>query len=235
MRELRRRRPKAISPLEVLDERIAPSVIAPNALKMGNHVERSTIQVRMRQRHHRAARAAIAALVPGGPLSMGAAAPQVDSTPAVPSTPAPSAGSTPAGGDAVPSPSASVDVNPPTVNVTTEEVRNGPLAKAGEALITISKEFQQNPSSDFTSSLAGFLRLEGSNVGVDIHSKSGNLNALIAQLNSLGMRVETVDAAHGLVEGVLPIAQLTAVAQNSQVSSISPIYNLPAAHDPLGG
>jgi len=68
------------------------------------------------------------------------------------------------------------------------------------------------------------MRIVGTSVGVDVHSNGGNFQSLVAAMTSLGMKVETTDARYGIIEGLLPIGQLLAAAQNTQVSSLSPIY-----------
>jgi hypothetical protein len=105
------------------------------------------------------------------------------------------------------------------------DIQNGPLAKAGQDLITIYEEFvQQGGSATFTSSEAGRVRIVGTSVGVEIHSAGGNFGNLVSAMTGLGMQVQAKDATYGIIEGLLPIGQLVAAAQNSQTVSLSPIY-----------
>ncbi len=105
------------------------------------------------------------------------------------------------------------------------DIQNGPLAKAGQDLITIYEEFeQQGGSSTFTSSEAGVVRIVGTSVGVDVHSAGGNLANLVSAMTALGMQVQAQNATDGVVEGLLPIGELLAAAQNSQTLSLTPEY-----------
>jgi len=105
------------------------------------------------------------------------------------------------------------------------DTENGPLAKAGQDLITIYEEFQQQGgSATFTSSEAGSVEIEGTSVGVDIHSAGGNFANLVSAMTALGMKVQTQDATHGIIEGLLPIGQLLSAAQNSQTRSLNAVY-----------
>ena len=111
-----------------------------------------------------------------------------------------------------------------TVTPTVTEIKNGPMAKAGQDLITIYQEYQQQgASSTFTSSKAGYIEIQGTNVGVDVHSSGGSFDAFVAKLNGLGMKIRSQDATSGTVEGLLPIAQLLTVAQDSQTLSLNPV------------
>jgi hypothetical protein len=116
----------------------------------------------------------------------------------------------------------------PTTTTTATNVgdtQNGPLAKAGNDLITIYQEFEdQGGSSTFTSSKAGVIRIQGGNVDVDINTAGSNFSQFVSMLTSLGLQVQSQDATHGIVEGYLPIGQLPTVAQNPQTESIAPVY-----------
>jgi len=103
------------------------------------------------------------------------------------------------------------------------DIPNGPLAKAGQDLITIYEEFeQQGGSATFTSSEAGVVKIVGTSVGVDVHSAGGNFANLVSAMNVLGMQVQVQNATYGIVEGLLPIGELLAAAQNSQILSLTP-------------
>jgi hypothetical protein len=103
------------------------------------------------------------------------------------------------------------------------DVQNGPLAKAGQDLIALYQQFQAGGTTS-TSTGNGAIRIVGTSVGVDIRSAGGDFNSLVAAMTSLGMKVETKSAGQGIIEGLLPIGQLVAAAQNSQVLALSPIY-----------
>jgi hypothetical protein len=105
------------------------------------------------------------------------------------------------------------------------DIQNGPLAKAGEDLITIYEEFeQQGGGATFTSSEAAVVKIVGTSVGVDVHSSGGSFANLVSAMTALGMQIQTQNAASGVVEGLLPIGQLLAAAQNSQTLSLTPEY-----------
>jgi hypothetical protein len=105
------------------------------------------------------------------------------------------------------------------------DIQNGPLAKAGQDLITIYEEFeQQGGGATFASSEAGLVEIVGTSVGVDVHSGGGDFAQLVSAMTALGMQVQAQDASHGVVEGLLPIGALLPAAQNSQTLSLSPIY-----------
>jgi hypothetical protein len=113
----------------------------------------------------------------------------------------------------------------PAANSNPADIQNGPLAKAGQDLITIYEEFeQQGGSATFTSSEAGVVKIVGTSVGVDVHSSGGSFANLVSAMTALGMQVQAQSATYGIVEGLLPIGQLLAAAQNSQTLSLSPIY-----------
>jgi hypothetical protein len=102
----------------------------------------------------------------------------------------------------------------------------GPLANAGVDLINIYQQFEaQGGGSTFTPSGAGVVEIKGTSVGIDAHMKAGgDFNSYVSTLSSLGMQIQRQDAAHGLVEGLLPIGQLVAAAQNPQTTSLSAVY-----------
>jgi len=100
------------------------------------------------------------------------------------------------------------------------DVKNGPLAKAGQELIAIYQEFQQ--SGTVSSSRASSIYISGNNVKVDVRG-IGNVATLAGQLAALGMQVENTDARTGTVEGYVPISRLVDIAQMTQVSSIAPV------------
>jgi len=107
--------------------------------------------------------------------------------------------------------------------INVDDAKNGPLAKAGSTLIAIFDAFQKNGSVPASSNEAGQVLVQGSNVGVTINSTGGDLNSLISSMQQLGLQVTAQDAAHGIVTGMLPIAQLVNAAQNTQVLAMSPI------------
>ena len=76
----------------------------------------------------------------------------------------------------------------------------------------------------FTSSEAGVVKIVGTSVGVDVHSSGGSFTNLVSAMTALGMQVQAQNATYGIVEGLLPIGELLAAAQNSQTLSLTPEY-----------
>jgi hypothetical protein len=106
------------------------------------------------------------------------------------------------------------------------DVKNGPLAKAGQSLIGVYLDYQEyvqaGGSGPFSSKRAANVLIDGTNVGVDI--RGADLNDLVTTLSHLGMQIEITDANTSTVEGFLPISRLPAVVQLTKVYAISPIY-----------
>jgi len=241
--------------LELLDERIVPSgvgmaaaVAEHAAIHAANQVmnvhavvhPNSVHDARVHHHHHR--------IVPAAQVSRGSSSTVVIGTPSRVTAASPTAAANPApvgsttgpGQAKVPtvatSPNATSVTPAPTVNntsflsepaTTTDpgNIQNGPLAKAGQDLITLYEDFQkQGGSATFTSSEQGVVRIVGTSVGVDVHSAGGNFGSLVSAMTALGMQVQAKDATHGIIEGLLPIGQLVSAAQNSQTLSLSPVY-----------
>lgn len=107
------------------------------------------------------------------------------------------------------------------------DVKNGPLAKAGQDLITLYTDYQgsvqSGSSGTFTSRETAIIQVVGNQVRVDIRG-SVDVNTLASTMSSLGMQVESTDARTHTVEGLISISQLPTVAQSAQVATISPVY-----------
>jgi len=107
------------------------------------------------------------------------------------------------------------------------DVKNGPLAKAGQDLIAIYQEYQSfvqaGGTGTFTSSRASVIMISGTSVKLNVRG-TGNIGTLAGQLGALGMRVESTDARTGTVEGFAPISQLVNIAQMTQVTTVEPVY-----------
>lgn len=125
-----------------------------------------------------------------------------------------------------------------TTPVDVDDVKNGPLAKAGQDLIEVYNQFTNSGGGDdfaLTGQLADRIRIQGSSVGVDVGAGPGNMVNMVATLEALGMQVTATDATTGKIEGFLPIAQLPAVAQNSDVLTLAPNYIPMRPSPPTGG
>jgi hypothetical protein len=93
-------------------------------------------------------------------------------------------------------------------------------------LNTIYQQYKSSGGTgDFSTPLASFIRVKGTDVGIEVHGNgTGNLSTLVASLESLGMQIQSTDATSETVIGMLPIAQLPAVATNSQTFGVTPEY-----------
>jgi hypothetical protein len=120
------------------------------------------------------------------------------------------------------------------------DVKNGPLANAGQTLISIYAEFQDfiklQPDSRFVSSFSEIVEFRGNEVGIEVRGW-GDLGTFVSSLRNLGMEVTATDELTGTVDGFLPINSLLAAAQLEQTVGLSPIFvpktNLvPVANDP---
>jgi hypothetical protein len=99
---------------------------------------------------------------------------------------------------------------------------------AAQTLSVIYSEFEQDPTgfSGPTTSANGanLVVIQGDNVGIQVHDGNpADFNTLVTELQSMGMQITTSDATYGTVVGMLPIAQLPAVATLSQTPSVTPL------------
>ena len=124
-----------------------------------------------------------------------------------------------------------------TTPVDINDVKNGPLAKAGQTLIEVYNQYQNANGGEFvlTGNLANIVRIRGDSVGVDVGAAPSNMINVASTLKALGMDVTATDATTGKIEGYLPIAQLPAVAQNNDVLTLSPNYIPMMPPPPTGG
>jgi len=252
MREQRRRRKVALT-VESLDDRMVPSVIgalpANQAAVAAHHAHQSNAhhahanharlhaesRAGARAHHARVNRVRLharqgAAIVPAvaTPPAVAIVQPSVAvpaspvSTAAAPSTPL---GSRPGLNAILPTSGPSTGSSTPTVILDPTVVKNGPLAKAGQDLIALYQRFQQGGAASITSTGAGGIKTDGTNVGIEAHMASGDFSKYIASLNALGLKITATDPGSGTVEGMLPIAQLPPAAQNTQTLSLVAIYN----------
>jgi hypothetical protein len=80
-------------------------------------------------------------------------------------------------------------------------------------------------SGSFSSSLSNLIQIQGTNVGVEVHGKgTGDFNALVSSLESMGMQISATDAVTQTVVGMLPITDLPAAALGLQTLSVTPLY-----------
>ena len=70
------------------------------------------------------------------------------------------------------------------------------------------------------------LVISGTSVGIQVKSNNtGDFSSFVSTLQSDGMQVLDSSSTYGLVNGMLPIGQLPAVAQLPQTLSITPMFN----------
>jgi hypothetical protein len=100
---------------------------------------------------------------------------------------------------------------------------------AAVVLDVIYNAYTQNPS-DFLADLpstngANRVVIQGTNVGIQVSDNNpADFNTLVSQLQAAGMQITTSSAAYGMVVGMLPIAQLPAVAGLSEAPSVTALY-----------
>ncbi|AGA27517.1 hypothetical protein [Singulisphaera acidiphila] len=119
--------------------------------------------------------------------------------------------------------------NPLQPQATTDigDVKNGPLAKAGQSLIGVYQDYQQyveaGGNGPFASPRGAGIMIEGTNVGVMI--RGNDWIALQTALSELGMQIRATDSNTKSIEGMLPITQLPTVAQHALVTAMTPTYS----------
>jgi len=96
-------------------------------------------------------------------------------------------------------------------------------------LSAIYSAYQANPSGFSSADLpaigASLVVLDGTNVGIQVHDGNpGDFSTLLGELQTAGMQVTVSDASHGLVVGMLPIAQLPVVAALPEAPSVTPQF-----------
>jgi hypothetical protein len=97
-----------------------------------------------------------------------------------------------------------------------------PVPKADPHLNAAYEDFLAANGGDFTTSQAGVIEVVGTSVGVDVHGLVAA--GLPAELSNLGMTVQHVDGPNGVVEGLLPLAELPAAANLLGVTGIGAVY-----------
>ena len=131
---------------------------------------------------------------------------------------------------ATPSPSGGLIPVTPTTNpspVTTTQSSPGPLpANVAAALQSLYNEYEGAGSGSFKPSQPTdtLLQISGNNVEVSIKIRSGTaFSTALSQLQSDGMQVSSSSSTYGLVDGMLPISELSGAAQlASSVTPVSP-------------
>jgi hypothetical protein len=100
---------------------------------------------------------------------------------------------------------------------------------ASVTLDVIYDAYIQDPSgfaADLPSTgAADKVVIQGTNVGIQVHDNNpADFANLVSQLQSDGMQITASSASYGMVMGMLPIAQLPAVAGLPGAPSVTPIF-----------
>jgi hypothetical protein len=109
------------------------------------------------------------------------------------------------------------------------DYQNGPMALAGQYLVTLYEQYQSyvqtsNGQQPFQSNLSSLIEIKGDQVGVDV-TGWGNFSTFETQLQNLGMQIGASDSNYEIAEGWLPISDLPTVAELPQIVSIHPLYH----------
>ncbi len=80
-------------------------------------------------------------------------------------------------------------------------------------------------SGTFSPTGVNALVINGTNVGINVHTNdSADFNTVLAQLQSDGLQVSQDSATYGLIDGMVSIGQLPAIAQISPALSVTPMF-----------
>jgi hypothetical protein len=236
----RRNRRNAHLTLESLDNRIVLSAAAAGAAAQAAVHTRAALRehrheawlARLEARHEASFGKAGGVVLPIViNTSPSAAAPVLASPAAVGSAPETSVSSGHATSSSTTTAVSATNANPAPVTITpgsTGASSSGPLpGNVAAALQELYKEYEsQGGGSSFTPDEPddNLLVISGTSVGVEIKaSPSADFNSLIGQLRSDGMQISNSSATYGLVDGMLPIADLGVVAQLAGTASVTPI------------
>jgi hypothetical protein len=100
--------------------------------------------------------------------------------------------------------------------------------KGGPELGAVYQEFvtyeQAGGTGTFSPPQASQIEISGMSVGVDVRTSAANFTAMLDDMEQLGMNVTATAPQVGVIEGFLPISQLPAVAANTGLAGMNPIY-----------
>jgi hypothetical protein len=138
----------------------------------------------------------------------------------------------------LPTPNSSGPIAPtptPTAPTPTPTPTTGEALLDGTALGSVYEEYvnyeQAGGQGTFSPAAAPYIVIDGTSVGIDLQTPLANFDSMLGEMQALGMQV-TATAAVGqeaIIEGLMPIAQLPAVAANAGVVALNPVYR-PAAN-----
>jgi hypothetical protein len=125
-----------------------------------------------------------------------------------------------------------IDNHPTTTDIS--DVKNGPMANAGEGLINLYREYRRfenhgGDPADFSTSLNKLMVINNGRVVVHLRAKNG-LDAVTTAVEGAGGEVVTHNDTFGLVTAYLPISQLRGMAANAAVATVSPMSR-PVFHE----
>jgi len=183
------------------------------------------LEARYLARHHRPAAATPNQGLSGArstPANLGSTGPATQG--ASPATGSPPSSTFPTGSPTVTSSPTTFPILVPT-NPTTPVATTGPLpANVAAALDSIYEEYE-NGTLTTTPSGPGQVEIQGNDVGIMIKvNNPGDFATDVADAQSLGMQVNASSSSTDTFAGLLPIAELPAVAQLSDSPIIVPIY-----------
>jgi len=110
-----------------------------------------------------------------------------------------------------------------TPTVDANQVKNGPLAKAGQTLISVYDQFKSGGVELAKSTVGELADIVGSSVRVSIQTTGANVNSVAAAMSNLGMKIDATDGNTATIEGLLPIDQLPTAAGNANVLAMNAI------------
>jgi len=102
--------------------------------------------------------------------------------------------------------------------------------KGGPVLASIYQEYLNYQAAGsqgtFAPAESSQVVIQGTSVGVDIRTPVADFSAMLGQMQALGMQVTAVTTVGqvAVIEGLVPIAQLPTVAENSMLVGVAPVY-----------
>lgn len=121
--------------------------------------------------------------------------------------------------------------HPNTIMPTSNSNSPGTLpANVGAPLQSLYAQYEAYESSGasgpFRPTGINGVVINGTSVGIQVKSNNmGDFSSFVSTLENDGMQVQSSSSTYGLVNGMLPISQLPAVAQLPETLSITPIFN----------
>lgn len=99
----------------------------------------------------------------------------------------------------------------------------------GTPLESVYAQYQtyvsQGSKGTFSPTGVNGLEIQGTNVGISVHTTdTAGFQGLLTQLQADGLQATSDSATYGLIDGMLPIAQLPTVSKISTTLSITPLY-----------